>query len=32
MTEIVVDPAEIGFFQQNGYIQYHDFFSKAEIA
>ena len=32
MTEIVVDPAEIGFFQQNGYIQYHDFFSQAEIA
>ena len=32
MTEIVVDPAEIEFFQQNGYIQYHGFFSQAEIA
>lgn len=32
MTETVVDPAEIEFFQNNGYIQYHDFFSPAEIA
>ncbi len=32
MTETVVDPAEIEFFQNNGYIQYHDFFSPAEVA
>ena len=32
MTEIVVDPAEIDFFQQSGYIQYRGFFSQAEIA
>ncbi len=32
MTEIVVDPGEIEFFQQNGYIQYCDFFSQAEMA
>ena len=31
MAEIMVDPAEIEFFQQNGYIQYCGFFSQAEI-
>ncbi|MDE0428272.1 MAG: phytanoyl-CoA dioxygenase family protein [Caldilineaceae bacterium] len=31
MTEIKVNPAEIEFFQQNGYIQYHDFLSKGQI-
>ena len=32
MTEIKVNPAEIEFFQQNGYIQYHDFLSQDQIA
>ncbi len=32
MTEIVVDPADIEFFQENGYIQYHDFLSQEQIS
>ena len=31
MTEVTVNPAEIEFFQQKGYIQYHDFLSKTQI-
>ena len=32
MTETMVDPAEVEFFQNNGYIQYHNFLSLEEVA